>query len=614
MNFLVKNAFIAFAFVVLLTGSVTAQVRVIAQVDKSADIYVGENFGYHIIIDGENQPGQVDLAPLAKYNPQGVGNRDVSQTSISIINGKTTKNVTKRYVMSYSLTANQAGQINLPPVTITIDGKNYQTNPVEVGILQPGKTDQLDLETTLSEQKCYVGQPVIMTVKFYILTDIGDFQFNIPAFTNDAFYLEEPDVSNPQAKEYDLGNGTTVFVSQYRTTHNGRDSILLSFSKVLIPRHSGEIEIAPTSVSADVVVGRTRSRDPFADNGFFGGFFGAQKEYKRFMVSSQPIKLTVLSLPEQGKPSGFYGLVGKYTITASATPTKVNVGDPITLTIRVGGSKYLKPVQWPALEQLSELAQNFKIPSEKAAPTIENGCKVFTQTIRPNNDKITEIPPIPLSFFDAEKGAYAVAETEPIKLEVAPSKILTNADLEGKDFTPVNKEVEAIKKGLSANYEGLDALTNQTFSPLSAAVSPGYAAIWACPLAVVIVSLVIKLSTHTTAEKIAAKRKRSAAGRAVGQLKKISSIDTRQRYELLASVMKQYIGDRFDKTAGSLTGEDCHEVIIAETQDGPIADRYKEIIVDCEAARYAYVETNIDSAQIKEVVKLIQAVEKKCRR
>jgi hypothetical protein len=614
MNFLTKNAFVTFAFLTLLTGSVTAQVRVFAQVDKSADIYVGEKFGYHIIIDGENKPGQVDLTPLAGYNPQSAGNRDVSQTSISIINGKTTQNITKQYVMSYSLTSNQTGRIQLPPVTVTLDGKNYQTNPVEVNILKPDTTDQLDLEVTLSEQQCYVGQPIIMTIKFYISTDIGDFQFNIPAFTNDAFYLEEPDISHQQAKEYDLGNGTTVFVSQYRTTHNGKDSILLSFSKVLIPRYSGEIEISPTSVSADVVVGRARSRDPFADDSFFGGFFGSQKEYKRFMVGSLPLKLKVMPLPEEGKPVGFYGLVGQYTITASATPTKVNVGDPITLTIKIGGGKYLKPVQWPALEHLSELAQNFKVPSEKAAPTIENGCKVFTQTIRANNDKVVEIPPIPLVYFDAGKGVYAVAKTEPIKLEVSPSKILTNADLEGGDFTPVNKEVEAIKKGLSANYEDLDALTNQTFSPLSAAVSTGYAAIWACPLALVIISAMIKLFTHTTAEKLAARRKQSAAKKAISQLKRISSADAQHRHELLASVMKQYVGNRFDKTAGSLTGEDCREVIVAATQDSHTADRYKEIISNCEAARYASLETNIDSTQIQEVVKLVQTIEKKCRR
>ena len=160
MNSFIKNIFICLALLVFLTSSVKADVTVYAQVDTSEDIYVGESFGYHIIIDGDNKAGQVDITPLAQYNPQSAGNRDVSQTSISIINGRTTQNITKRYVMSYSLVSNSVGRIELPPVTITVDGKNYSTNPVQVNILKPGTTDRLDLEVTLSEQQCYVGQPV----------------------------------------------------------------------------------------------------------------------------------------------------------------------------------------------------------------------------------------------------------------------------------------------------------------------------------------------------------------------------------------------------------------------------------------------------------------------
>jgi len=614
MNSLAKNIFIVLSFLVFMTGNAKAAVRVFAQVDSSKDIYVGESFEYHIIIDGENKAGQVDLTPLARFNPQNTGNRDVSQTSISIINGRTTQNITKQYVMSYSLVSNQVGRIHLPPVTVTLDGKNYQTNPVVVNILKPGSTDQLDLEVTLSEQKCYVGQPVIMTVKFYISADIGDFQFNVPAFTSDDFYIEDPDSSNQQAKKYNLGNGIIVRVSQYRTVHNGKESILLSFSKVLIPRHSGEIAISPASVSADVAVGRVRSRDRFFDDSIFDGFFGSRKEYKRFMVSSQPLKLTVLPLPEEDKPPGFYGLVGQYTIAASATPVKVNVGDPITLTIKIGGGKYLKPVAWPALEQIPELADNFKIPSEKASPTIENGYKVFTQTIRASNDKVSEIPSIPLVYFDADKGKYDVAKTEPIKLDVSPTKILTNADLEGRDFAPVNKEVEVIKRGLSANYEDLDALTNQTFSPLAAAISVPYLLIWSGPLVLLIIGSMIKFFVYTTPEKVAAKRRRTAAGKAVSQLKRIASYAAEQRYELLASTMKQYIGNRFDKIAGSLTSNDCFEIIIAETKDSQSAEKYKEIIATCEAARYASAEKILDAPKIKEAIELIQIIEKKSRK
>jgi hypothetical protein len=616
MNFLTKNIFVVLAFLALLTGNVEGAVRVFAQVDTSKGIYVGESFGYHIIIDGENKAGQVDITPLAKYNPRSAGNRDVSQTSINFINGKATRNIKKQYVMSYSLTSNEVGKIYLPPVTVTLDGNNYQTNSLEVNILKPGTTDQLDLEVTLSEQQCYAGQPVVMTVKFYISTDIGDFQLNIPAFTNGNFYIEDPDEINQQAREYDLGNGITVHVTQYRTVHNGKESVLLSFSKILIPKRSGEIAISPSSASADVAVGRARSRDRFFDDSFFDGFFGSRKEYKRFMVNSRPLNLTVLPLPEKSKPSGFYGLVGRYTISASATPTKVNVGDPITLTIKIGGGKYLKPVEWPALEQIPELADNFKIPSEKASPTIENGYKIFTQTIRAGNDEVSEIPSIPLAYFDADKGKYEVVKTEPMKLEVSPTKILTNADLEGRDFdfAPVNSEVEAIKKGLSANYEDIDALTNQRFSPLVTAVSPGYLVIWAGPLVILVLSAMIKFLTHTTPEKIVAKRKRAAAAQAIGQLKQITSIRDGKRHELLSSAMKQYLGERFDRTAGSLTSNDCFEIIAEATKDSEIANRYKEIVANCEAARYASTENNIDTAQVAEVTKLIRDIDKKSKK
>ncbi|MFH1614063.1 MAG: BatD family protein, partial [Planctomycetota bacterium] len=160
-NSLTRKIFMALSLLAFLTSNANAVVNVFAQVDTSEDIYVGESFGYHIIIDGENKAGQVDITPLAEYNPQSAGNRDVSQTSISIINGRTTQNIKKQYVMSYSLTSNRIGQIRLPSVTVTLDGKDYQTNPLKVNILKPGTTDQLDLEVTLSEQQCYVGQPVI---------------------------------------------------------------------------------------------------------------------------------------------------------------------------------------------------------------------------------------------------------------------------------------------------------------------------------------------------------------------------------------------------------------------------------------------------------------------
>jgi hypothetical protein len=593
----------------VLSGRAVADVQVYAQVDTSQDIYVGESFAYMIIIDGENKPGEVDLTPLAQYHPQSVGNRDVSKTSISIINGRTTRNVTKRYVMSYSLTVDKPGPVQLPPVTVTLDGKEYLTNPVTVNILRPGTTEQLDLEVKLSEQRCYVGQPIIMTVNFYISADIGDFQFNIPVFSSDDFHIEDPDSQPPQSKQYRLHSGVTAFVSQHRVVHNAKNSILLSLSKVLIPKFSGQMDIPAASVSADVAVGRARSRDSFFDD---FGFFGSQKQYKRFMVSSEPLPLTVLPLPEQNRPAQYYGLVGRYKISASATPTKVNVGDPITLTIKIGGD-FLKPVRWPELEAIPDMAANFKIPFQKASPAIENGYKIFTQTIRANNDSVTEIPPIPLAYFDPDRAEYLMAKTDPLKLEVAPTRVLTNADMQGMDSSPINREVEAIKKGLSANYEGADVLINQTFSPLTALTNPVYAAVWSVPLAGLALSVLIKLLTHTSPEKQAARRKRQASKNAVRQLKNITSSEPDRQHELIASAMRVYIGERFDRSAGALTADDCRDIIATFTSDAQIANKYADIIANCEAARYAPMAANVNAETINEVIELIRLIEKKSK-
>ena len=592
-----KFACFVFALAATVSGDAAGQITVSAQVDSSKDIYIGESFNLLIVIQGDNKPGQIDLTPLALYNPRSAGNRDISQQSFTFRNGEATTTVVKRYVMSYSLTSHRQGLIQIPSLTVTVDGKPYQTRPLQVNILKPGTTDKLDLVVTLSEQQCYVGQAVILTVKFYRYADIGDFRFNIPVLHSDGFYVENPEGDSGRAKEF-------------RTVHQGRNSVLMTFSKVLIPKKAGKMELPAASVSADVALGPARSRDPF--DGF--SIFGPRQQYKRFLITAPSLSLNVLPLPKEGRPAGFYGLVGKFAITASAKPTKVGVGDPITLTIKIGGSRYLKPVQWPALEQIPQLADNFKIPSQKSSPTVEGGFKIFTQTIRANNDKVTQIPPIPLPFFDAGTGKYVVAKTESISLEVSPTKILTKSDLEGDDFTTVTKEVEAIKKGLAANYEGPEVLVNQTFSPLAVALSPGYAVLWSLPLASLVISSLIKLFTLTSPEKTASKRRRRACGRTVRELKNVASAPPQQRHELLVSAMKQYVGERFEKVAGSLTADDCREVILAATQDPQTADKYSRTIADCEAARYSSAEANVDATQVKEIAELVRTVEKKSRR
>lgn len=581
------------------------EIRVVAQVSTSRDIYAGERFVYSVIIDGYNKAAWVDTRPLEKYDPQLVDSRDLTQTSISFANGRTTQNTIKRYVMGYSLQVESPSKISIPSLNVVVEGKTYRTNPITVNIQKPGMTKLIALEVKLSQEKCYVGQPILFTADFSYAAQIADTQFNLPVLDGGKFRFENPDVIASQAKEYDLGSGTSVMISKDRAVRDGQQFERLRMQKILIPKSAGMLKFDPATVSANVAIGRTRSRD-----GFFGDFFGSRTQYKRFVATSEPITLNVLPLPKPGRPADFTNLIGQYTISASASPTEVSVGDPITLTIKIAGGRLLKPIQWPQLDKIAAMAANFKIPTDKASPVIENGFKIFTQTIRAENADITEIPPIPLTYFDARKGEYAVARSKPIKLDVSPTRKLTIADFEGRDFAPINKKVEVVKKGLSANYEGPDVLVNMSFSPLSALTSPGYALLWSLPFLAMVASALAKLITHTSPEKIARTRRKNAASKATAQLKKIRLTDDAAGSELMVAAMRQYIGDRFDRMAGSLTADECREIIVGAAGDIEAADRFRQTMTACEHSRYASAQADASPQQVKDVIRLIAAIEK----
>jgi len=604
----------------------SAGVRVYAKVDAETTIYPGDDFVYSIVVEGGAKPTKVDLSPIAPFSPRRAG----SGTSMQTVNDRTTVS----YSENYAITASKAGKMSLPGVTVEVNGETYTTNPVEVTVSQPGTTDRLALDVSVSEKRCYVGQPVVMTVKWVVTTRVEGGAFDVPVFKSDDFYIE--DLSEPAGTQTMAQipiHGIPVTITADRQLIRGMDAQVVTFSKVLIPKRSGRIRLDPVTVSTNMAVGRVRTGD------FFNPY---QMKYDRVSVQSNAVELEVLALPETGKPPQFYGLVGRYTISASASPTQVNVGDPITLTIWIGGSPYLKPVQWPELTQVPELADNFKIPTERASPAVEKGEKIFTQTIRANNERVAQVPAIPLVYFDPQKGEYVVARTDAIKLEVAPTKVLTNADVEGTASAPVNREVEAIRKGISANYYGPEVLTNQSFTLLSAILHPGYGALWSIPLVGLVLSSVARLVGRSSPQSIARKRRRQAAAVAVRQLKKIArqsqagdsrgADDARRpspiskaggRHshshvspafdsvpERLVSAMKGYIGDRFDRVAGSLTADDCHQIISESTGDARTATRYGELITACEQARYTPLDAHIGADQVAKAMEMIHRIEK----
>ncbi len=599
---------------VFLSGYAFGEVRVRAQADSENVIYVGEEFGYHIILDGVRSAGQVDTAPLSAYRPQYAGGSDRSQRSISIINGKKTERVSEHFVMSYRLVADNGGTIRLGGVNVVVDGVTYTTNEVTVNIVEPEKTDRIDLEIEFSRSKCYVGEPVLMTVRWFIRSSVAravsGVSFNVPVFRSGEFYVEEALVKRAKSGDKPLGlmiNGVQTAFYQRRIVRKGLDWIELSSSKMLIPRYAGNIVIDESMVSVDLAVGKeVQSR-----------WVGSRRDIKRFLAKTAGKVLEVMALPESGKPASFYGLVGRYSIETSSDLTSVDVGQPIELTIRVGGSNYLKPVQWPRLEDVDELTDNFRVSDEREDGVVEGEKKIFKTTIRAENDSVVRIPPIPLTYFDVDKGKYVVTESAAIDLDVRPSEVFTFADVEMMGVGKINHEVEAVKKGISANYEDVK-LVSEEFLPVAGLVRSGFAVVWAVPLAGFFVSAVVRILTYRDEKSVARKRRRQALRKSVRSLKHVRGLGKddfeKSGRDAVAGAMRQYVGDRFDKTVGSLTGMDCERIVFEETGDGEMAKRYRELIEGFEASCYSGGSRGGDVGDVDGIIELMKSVEKKARR
>lgn len=584
-----------------MASQAVAAVGVQAQVDRSRPIYAGSRFAYSLVVSG-GQISDVDIAPLKDFQPSGPS----VQNRTSIVNGR----ASSYQIHTYQLLAPAKGQLTVPSINVTVDSNIYKTQPITVSVVEPGTTKQLDMEMELSTQRCYVGQPVVLTMSFYVWADIvrseqiTNLDIQVPLLADDNFYWESVDTQFKNVSETVLPvNGRKESVYQDQLLRNGVNCVRVRLTKVLIPKTAGTFDVSAASVTADIAVGqKSRSRGRFDD------FFGSQYEYKRFGAESKALRLEVQPLPQSGKPADFYGLVGRFTISAEASPTEVNVGDPITLTIHIGGSPYLAPVQWPALDTMTAMIESFKMPAERSDGEIQNNTKVFTQTIRPNHAEVIQVPPIPLSFFDVKAGQYRTVYTKPIPLNVAPTRIVTGGDVESHQLPTAHKQIKAIREGLSANVTSPEALVNQQFSPLAAMTGPAFIGLYVLPLTALLASAVVRYVMTDSPQLQAANRRKKAYACAVHSIRHAGRHEKPSQQVLAA--LKQYMADKFTKPAGSLTAIDCENILLDAINDTELSGAYREMMAQTEASEYSPMAFQLTDEKQKTILKLLADIEK----
>jgi hypothetical protein len=205
---------------------------------------------------------------------------------------------------------------------------------------------------------------------------------------------------------------------------NGEPFVLLTWRSTLAVVKPGAF-----SLSADVpltVKVRTRPKsdssldDRFGDP-FWQNLFGATVP-KDIKVTSPAQELTVRELPAQGRPADFHGAVGTFSVASDVSPTKAEVGDPLTLRMRVTGSGNFDRVDSSMLDRVDQWkTYPPKSSFNSSDPIGFSGMKTFEQPVIASKPGVQELPGLTFSYFDPNTRRYETARSAPLSVSILPS-------------------------------------------------------------------------------------------------------------------------------------------------------------------------------------------------
>jgi len=296
-------------------------------------------------------------------------------------------------------------------------------------------------------------------------------------------------------------------------------------------------------------------------------------------VKSTPVKITVIPLPENGKPADYGNAVGNFTLSGKMDKTELTTDDAAAYTLTINGSGNLKLIAAPALQ----LPNGLETYDPVVVDTITNrtntisGSKIITYPIGPRTPGDYTIPSISFSYFNPQSGSYVTLHTEPIKIHVKA----------GKNYNP----------SLAQNRQSLtDIHPIITAAPGSAAGKPifytvGYWSACAIPMLAFIGPLVWKRRDEELSKDAVKLKNRKANKIALKRLataKKLLQEKKHQAfYEEVSKAIWLYLSDKLNIPLSALSREAAQEGMTLRKVPETLQQQAAYVIDDCETSLYA---------------------------
>ena len=578
-------SFVSFIYATMLAQTLSG--------NAPQQVAVGQQFRLTYTVNSHNVSGfRVGAIPSDAFEVL-MGPSTSTQTSFSMVNGKTSQSATITY--TYILSALKNGSFTIPAASITVDGKQITSNTVKIqvsGTAQSGfqqgqgqgrggrgghqpqtetrpqgtpiSGSDLFIRVSASKKRVVEQEPILLTYKVYTLVSLTQLEGKMPDLKG--FHTQE--VPLPQEKSFKLEE------------FNGRQYKTVTWSQyVMFPQITGKLEV-PSITFNGTVMQQNRFIDPF--EAFFNGGSGYTEVEKQIKAPS--VEIQVDPLPD--KPVGFSGGVGRFDITSELDKTEVKANDPITLKVTVKGTGNLQLIKQPEVKFPKDFDVYDPKVTDKTRLTTNGleGSMIYEYLAVPRHQGKFEIPAIEYTYYDIQSSQYKTLTTNAFQLDVAKGEggesslqNFTNQE----DVKLLAKDIRHIKTGSAHLHEqGKYFFGSLAYWALMAFLVFIFVTLFVLFRQRAISNADVVKTRGKKANKVATKRLKKAA-------RLMNDGKAGEFYDEALRALWGYVGDKLNIPVEQLSHENISEKLGSKNVDEQTIAQFIEAIDECEFERYA---------------------------
>jgi hypothetical protein len=413
-------------------------------------------------------------------------------------------------------------------------------------------------------------EAILLTYKLYFAG------VDVAQFTNNT---RLPEFKGFLKQDLDIGDIQTEL--EHYKGRNYQTAIL--YHALLFPQRSGDIKIDPANFEAVLrVQNRAQVRSIFDD--FFNSYTTTIKP-----LEAAGVTIHVEPLPA-GKPTGFSGGVGQFSINSKISNTELQANEAVTLTMTIQGTGNMKLLKTPAVDW----PEGFEVYDPKVTNNFKNttagmsGTKVIEFLAIPRAAGTYTIPPVVFAYYDTKEDTYRTIHTSEYTLNIARSNAEEATGTVVNSF--VNKE-DIQQLGTDIRY----IYTGDTQTTLSKSTFRfGTMLFWLCyilPLLLASILFIIfrkKIKENADITRVRYKKANKVAQRRLKTAERLLRENQKEAfYEEIERAAWTYLSDRLSIPTAQLNKDNIAQILREKTVSEQLIQEVYQVLTTAEFARYA---------------------------